>query len=59
MRPEGEGWMDMHTQLNGSHRWLRFSLRSAAGAQDVFVAGDFIDWKPVWMPRHKDGCLQT
>jgi 1,4-alpha-glucan branching enzyme len=38
---------------------LRFLLRPVGDANEVFVAGDFTDWKPVRMRKQKDGCFQT
>jgi 1,4-alpha-glucan branching enzyme len=38
---------------------LRFSLRPADGAHEVFVAGDFTEWKPVRMRKQADGCFGT
>ena len=34
---------------------LRFSLKPADGAREVFIAGDFTQWKPVRMRRRAGG----
>jgi 1,4-alpha-glucan branching enzyme len=34
---------------------LKFSLKPDDGAREVFVAGDFTEWKPVRMRKQEDG----
>jgi 1,4-alpha-glucan branching enzyme len=34
---------------------LKFTFRPVDGAHEVFVAGDFTEWKPVRMRRQEDG----
>jgi len=37
---------------------LKFSLRPTNAAHEVFLAGDFTEWKPVQMQEKDEGCFE-